>query len=96
MNATANKSQSKNLNVISTMNEKLLEMSVKVCWKAVLESRAGAVNRAGWVCPEWLAWARISSVLSRRAVAVQPWGHERPFCQSIKVGTLFIYFFLAN
>ncbi|KFO90384.1 Rab11 family-interacting protein 1, partial [Buceros rhinoceros silvestris] len=29
MNATANKSQSKNLNVISTMNEKLLEMSVK-------------------------------------------------------------------
>ncbi|XP_051667939.1 rab11 family-interacting protein 1 isoform X1 [Manacus candei] len=29
MNAMANKSQSKNLNVISTMNEKLLEMSVK-------------------------------------------------------------------
>ncbi|NXH67714.1 RFIP1 protein, partial [Hydrobates tethys] len=29
MNATANKSQSKNLNVISTMNEKLLEMNVK-------------------------------------------------------------------
>ncbi|NXR68583.1 RFIP1 protein, partial [Rhadina sibilatrix] len=29
MNATANKPQSKNLNVISTMNEKLLEMSVK-------------------------------------------------------------------
>ncbi|KAJ7416852.1 hypothetical protein BTVI_34469 [Pitangus sulphuratus] len=29
MNAVANKSQSKNLNVISTMNEKLLEMSVK-------------------------------------------------------------------
>ncbi|XP_075592638.1 rab11 family-interacting protein 1 isoform X3 [Balearica regulorum gibbericeps] len=29
MNATANKTQSKNLNVISTMNEKLLEMSVK-------------------------------------------------------------------
>lgn len=49
MNATANKSQSKNLNVISTMNEKLLEMNVKVCWKAALESRAGAVNGAGWV-----------------------------------------------
>ncbi|XP_008937923.1 PREDICTED: rab11 family-interacting protein 1-like, partial [Merops nubicus] len=29
MNATANKSQSKNLNVISTMNEKLLGMNVK-------------------------------------------------------------------
>ncbi|KAM6342116.1 rab11 family-interacting protein 1 [Podargus strigoides] len=29
MNATANKSQSKNLNVISTMNEKLLEMNMK-------------------------------------------------------------------
>ncbi|XP_040393993.1 rab11 family-interacting protein 1 isoform X3 [Cygnus olor] len=29
MNATANKSQSKNLNVISTMNEKLIEMNVK-------------------------------------------------------------------
>ncbi|NWI86482.1 RFIP1 protein, partial [Pitta sordida] len=29
MNAMANKTQSKNLNVISTMNEKLLEMSVK-------------------------------------------------------------------
>ncbi|XP_054081002.1 rab11 family-interacting protein 1 isoform X1 [Rissa tridactyla] len=29
MNATANKSQSQNLNVISTMNEKLLEMNVK-------------------------------------------------------------------
>ncbi|NWS33466.1 RFIP1 protein, partial [Polioptila caerulea] len=29
MNAMANKAQSKNLNVISTMNEKLLEMSVK-------------------------------------------------------------------
>ncbi|NWR58841.1 RFIP1 protein, partial [Bucorvus abyssinicus] len=29
MNTTANKSQSKNLNVISTMNEKLLEMNVK-------------------------------------------------------------------
>ncbi|KFQ04774.1 Rab11 family-interacting protein 1, partial [Leptosomus discolor] len=29
MNATANKSQSKNLNVISTMSEKLLEMNVK-------------------------------------------------------------------
>ncbi|NXI47889.1 RFIP1 protein, partial [Galbula dea] len=29
MNATANKPQSKNLNVISTMNEKLLEMNVK-------------------------------------------------------------------
>uniref|UniRef100_A0A663MG49 RAB11 family interacting protein 1 n=2 Tax=Athene cunicularia TaxID=194338 RepID=A0A663MG49_ATHCN len=29
MNATANKSQSKNLNVISTMNEKLLEVNVK-------------------------------------------------------------------
>ncbi|XP_075580132.1 rab11 family-interacting protein 1 [Pelecanus crispus] len=29
MNATANKSQSKNLDVISTMNEKLLEMNVK-------------------------------------------------------------------
>ncbi|TRZ10860.1 hypothetical protein HGM15179_016257 [Zosterops borbonicus] len=29
MNATANKPQSKNLNVLSTMNEKLLEMSVK-------------------------------------------------------------------
>ncbi|NXQ96758.1 RFIP1 protein, partial [Sagittarius serpentarius] len=29
MNATANKSQSKNLNVLSTMNEKLLEMNVK-------------------------------------------------------------------
>ncbi|XP_064328912.1 rab11 family-interacting protein 1 isoform X1 [Phalacrocorax carbo] len=29
MNATANKSQSKNLNVISTMDEKLLEMNVK-------------------------------------------------------------------
>ncbi|NWQ90037.1 RFIP1 protein, partial [Burhinus bistriatus] len=29
MNATADKSQSKNLNVISTMNEKLLEMNVK-------------------------------------------------------------------
>ncbi|NXV49893.1 RFIP1 protein, partial [Uria aalge] len=29
MNATANKSQSQNLNVISTMNEKLLEMKVK-------------------------------------------------------------------
>ncbi|NXE09321.1 RFIP1 protein, partial [Lophotis ruficrista] len=29
MNATASKSQSKNLNVISTMNEKLLEMNVK-------------------------------------------------------------------
>ncbi|NXI70863.1 RFIP1 protein, partial [Anseranas semipalmata] len=29
MNATANKSQSKNLNVISTMNEKLLEMNIK-------------------------------------------------------------------
>ncbi|XP_029891459.1 rab11 family-interacting protein 1 isoform X1 [Aquila chrysaetos chrysaetos] len=29
MNATANKAQSKNLNVISTMNEKLLEMNVK-------------------------------------------------------------------
>ncbi|KFR01192.1 Rab11 family-interacting protein 1, partial [Nipponia nippon] len=29
MNATANSSQSKNLNVISTMNEKLLEMNVK-------------------------------------------------------------------
>ncbi|KAM6106778.1 rab11 family-interacting protein 1 [Pterocles gutturalis] len=29
MNATANKTQSKNLNVISTMNEKLLEMNVK-------------------------------------------------------------------
>ncbi|NWH52323.1 RFIP1 protein, partial [Fregata magnificens] len=29
MNATANKSQSKNLNVIGTMNEKLLEMNVK-------------------------------------------------------------------
>uniref|UniRef100_A0A8C0ASD5 FIP-RBD domain-containing protein n=1 Tax=Buteo japonicus TaxID=224669 RepID=A0A8C0ASD5_9AVES len=33
MNATANKSQSKNLNVISTMNEKLLEMNVKVWMK---------------------------------------------------------------
>ncbi|NXC39223.1 RFIP1 protein, partial [Penelope pileata] len=29
MNATANKSQSKDLNVISTMNEKLLEMNIK-------------------------------------------------------------------
>lgn len=34
MNAMANKPQSKNLNVISTMNEKLLEMSVKV-WREV-------------------------------------------------------------
>jgi len=30
MNATANKSQSKNLNVISTMHEKLLEVNLKV------------------------------------------------------------------
>lgn len=30
MNATANKSQSKALNVISSMNEKLLESNVKV------------------------------------------------------------------
>lgn len=36
MNATANKSQSKNLNVISTMNEKLLEMNVKVWTKVAL------------------------------------------------------------
>lgn len=34
MNAMANKPHSKNLNVISTMNEKLLEMSVKV-WREV-------------------------------------------------------------
>uniref|UniRef100_A0A8C3C642 RAB11 family interacting protein 1 n=1 Tax=Cairina moschata TaxID=8855 RepID=A0A8C3C642_CAIMO len=34
MNATANKSQSKNLNVISTMNEKLIEMNVKETSKA--------------------------------------------------------------
>lgn len=36
MNTTANKSQTKNLNVISTMSEKLLEMNVKVRRKAAL------------------------------------------------------------
>lgn len=79
MNATANKPQSKTLNVISTMNEKLLEMNMKVWRKGTPECKAWAVNAAEFL------WA-LSEPLSLSERHYLGHGGGINFPQSPKVG----------